>query len=36
LALTLIGSTLLYFWRRKERTFAGGKDRAGEAVAATN
>jgi MATE family multidrug resistance protein len=36
LALILIGSTLLYFWRRKERAFARGKDRVGEAVGATN
>jgi MATE family multidrug resistance protein len=36
LALILIGSTLLYFWRRKERSFTNGKVDAGAAVAATN
>jgi MATE family multidrug resistance protein len=35
-ALILIGSTLLYFWRRKERAFANGKLEVGVAVAATN
>jgi len=35
-ALILIGSTLLYFWRRKERAFASGKVEVGAAVAATN
>jgi multidrug resistance protein, MATE family len=36
LALILIGSTLLYFWRRKERSFTSGKVGVGEAVAATH
>jgi MATE family multidrug resistance protein len=35
-ALILIGSTLLYFWRRRERAFASGKLEVGVAVAATN
>jgi multidrug resistance protein, MATE family len=34
-ALILIGSTLLYVWRRKERSFAGVVERTREASPAT-
>jgi multidrug resistance protein, MATE family len=36
LALILIGSTLLYFWRRKERSLGTDDAKLGAAVAATN
>ncbi|MGA8038016.1 MAG: MATE family efflux transporter [Candidatus Acidiferrales bacterium] len=35
-ALILIGSALLYFWRRKERSFASNQLNAGEAIPAAN